>query len=89
MKKVLALILMMIMGLSLTACSSGTGRSSYSSSSNNSGSSSKGSSSYSKCHYKEGGKEVCSSPCASGSNFCSYHTQYLNGIYNSVVGGGK
>lgn len=37
-----------------------------------------------KCHFKENGEEVCDSPCAPNSNFCSYHTEYLNEIYNGV-----
>lgn len=37
-----------------------------------------------KCHFKEDGEEVCDNPCAPNSNFCSYHTQYLNEIYGNV-----
>lgn len=37
------------------------------------------------CKFKEGGRYVCSSPCKSGSNFCSYHNKYLNDAYNSFV----
>ena len=44
------------------------------------------SSSSEKCHYKQGGKEVCNNKCQSGSNFCSYHTKYLNDAYNSLIG---
>ena len=57
--------------------SSGGSSSSYSSSSK---------STSSKCRYKEGGKEVCDSPCESGSNFCSYHKKYLDDTYNSLFG---
>ena len=54
--------------------------------SSNSVSGSSGKSAKNKCSYKQGGKEVCSSPRASGSNFCSYHTQYLNDAYDSLFG---
>ena len=37
-----------------------------------------------KCRFMENGKEVCDNPCASGSNFCDYHTQYLYEIYHNV-----
>ena len=36
------------------------------------------------CKFKEGNKYVCSSPCKSGSNFCSYHDKYLNDAYNDI-----
>ena len=36
------------------------------------------------CKFKEGNKYVCSSPCKSGSNFCSYHAKYLNDAYNDI-----
>ena len=71
----------------ISCLTNAAGKSTSGSSSNKGGNSYSGSSSSSsKCHYKEGGKEVCNSPCESGSNFCSYHTKYLNGIYNSLGG---
>lgn len=60
---------------------------SSSSSNNKSSSASSASSSKNKCHYKENGEEVCNSSCQSGSNFCSYHTKYLNDIYDLFTGG--
>lgn len=76
----------------LTAASNNSSSSSSKSKSSGSSSSSKSSSSSSsssknKCHYKENGKEVCNKTCQSGSNFCSYHTKYLNDIYKSITGG--
>ena len=38
------------------------------------------------CKFKKDGKYVCSRPCKSGSNFCSYHDKYLNDAYNDIVG---
>ena len=54
--------------------------------SGSSGGSSSSSSSSKKCAYKEGGVEFCNSPAASGSNFCSYHTKYLDDAYNILTG---
>lgn len=79
-KKTILAALLLALALTLTAC----GSSGYSSGSrSNSGS---GSGSGRKCAYKENGRSVCSSPAASGSNFCSYHQGYLDSIYESFVG---
>ena len=69
MKKIIALLLLFVITLSLCAC----------------GGSSSSSKSTRTCKFKEGGRYVCSSPCKSGSNFCSYHDRYLNDAYNSLV----
>lgn len=45
------------------------------------------SSSGEKCHFKQGGQEVCNNPCVSGENYCSYHLQYLTDAFNSLFGG--
>jgi hypothetical protein len=79
MKKIIALILVSLIVLALTACTP--------SSSSYSGGSYSGGSSYRTCNFKEGGRYVCSSPCKSGSNFCSYHDAYLTDAYNSFVNG--
>ena len=75
-KKTILAALLLALALTLTACVSSGSRS-------NSGS---GSGSGRKCAYKENGRSVCSSPAASGSNFCSYHQGYLDSIYESFVG---
>jgi len=74
MKKIVIAVLVGLMVLSLVACNSGGGSSS--------GGSSDYSSSSSKCAFKKDGKEVCDNSCAPGSNFCSYHTEYLEDAYN-------
>lgn len=81
MKKMIGLILLIAMCFTLAACSSG--------SSSNRSSAGYSTSKSSKCHFKQDGREICSSPCARGSNFCSYHTKYLDDIYYSLVGGGN
>ena len=77
MKKMIALLLVFTIAVSLCACTGSTrsGRSDYSGGSTRT------------CQFKEGGRYVCSSPCKSGSNFCSYHDDYLNDAYNSFVNG--
>ena len=72
MKKIVALLLVFVIALSLCACGGSSG--------------SRGSNQSTRtCKFKEGGRYVCSSPCKSGSNFCSYHDRYLNDAYNSFV----
>ena len=74
-KKIISLLVILgIAAATLTACGS-----SGSSSGSRSGSGR-------KCAFKENGRSVCSSPAASGSNFCSYHQGYLDSIYESFVG---
>ena len=75
MKKLLVIVLTVVMTCMLFACTPV----------DNSSDGSYSSSSYSskKCAYKEGGVEVCSKTCASGSNFCSYHTEYLQDAYDA------
>ena len=69
-KKTVLAALLIALALMLTACGSSGSRSG----------------SGRKCAFKENGRSVCSSPAASGSNFCSYHQGYLDSIYESFVG---
>ena len=75
-KKTILAALLLALALTLTAC----GSSGYSSGSRSNSGSGR------KCAYKENGRSGCSSPAASGSNFCSYHQGYLDSIYESFVG---
>lgn len=77
-KRGMLVVLMVAIFGTLCAC----GSSSRSSSSNYSSSNS----TTKKCGFIENGKSTCSSPAASGSNFCSYHKGYLDSIYEGFVG---
>ena len=55
----------------------------FSSCNGDSSSSSSSSGGRSKCAFKQNGRYVCSSPAKRGSNFCSYHQNYLDDAYNT------
>ena len=73
MKKVLCVIFSVIICVGLSACGNDT----YTNTNTNT-------TSTRTCKFKEGNRYVCSSPCKSGSNFCSYHDKYLNDAYDAI-----
>ena len=75
MKRTIAFLSVVAIAISLCACGGSSSKKSSSSGGTRT------------CQFKEGSRYVCSSPCKSGSNFCSYHDKYLKDAYNSFKTG--